>query len=71
MEGSVVDLALSVDDKFCEVPFDAFAQWSRCLAFDPVVRGGDLFAIVPWLWDRGKGGLVVEATEFIDFLCSS
>lgn len=65
------DLALSVDNKFCEVPFDAFAQWSGRLVFKPVIKRKGLFAIDLGFGESWEGGLVVEATEAIDFFCSS
>ena len=65
------DVALSVDDKFCEVPFDAFAQWPSCLAFEPVIKRKGFFTIDLGFSESWEGGLVVEATEAIDLFCSS
>ena len=65
------DLALSIDDKFCEVPFDAFAQWPSCLAFEPVIKRKGFFTIDLGFSESWEGGLVVEAAEAIDFFSSS
>ncbi len=60
------DLALSVDDKFCEVPFDAFAP----VGFEPVIERKGFFTIDLGFGESWEGGLVVEAAEAIDFFCS-
>ena len=64
-------LALAVNQEFGEVPLDAPAHATAFLGLEPSVERVGLVAVNFYLGKAWESGLVVEATEVIDFLSGS
>ena len=61
-------LALAVNQELGEVPLDAPAHAAAFLGLEPGVEWVGLVAVNFYLGEAWESGLVVEATEVIDFL---
>lgn len=61
-------MALAVNQEFGEVPLDAPAHATAFLGLEPGVERVSLVAVNFYLGEAWESGLVVEATEVIDFL---